>query len=1075
MSAGEGPDELPPLDERGLLATLIGRPVTVIVGIILVVLAGLLAIFDLPIQLTPDVSTPTITVSTRWPGASPAEVEAELLEEQEEALKSVVGLELMESEASPDEARVTLEFEVGTDLDVALVRVSNALTEVPSYPEAADQPVVATANAGGPPLSIIAIRSPAGTPVEQYRTWVDNEIIPRIERIPGVASIRVRGGRDTEVHVDFDPAELAARNIRVAQVAAAIRGELTDVSGGDVTVGKRRMLVRTPLIPARAEELEQVVIGSGPEGTPIRLGDVADVQVGLRKAASVAFTNDRPSLVLLLFRETGTNVLEVSQEIRDVVDQLQTELMAPEGLIIEVIDDQTDYIEGSLELVQQNLLMGAALAIGVLLLFLRSVGASGLIGLSIPVSVFGTAVGMIALGRTVNIVSLAGTTFAVGMVVDASIVVLESIDLWRSRVDSMREAALRGVSEVWGALLASTATTAAVFIPVLLWQDEVGELLRDIASAISVAVIASLIVSVLALPSLASRVLKTRAQEQRDAERRGKPMRRVQLEGRLSAAMRRVLGRQVAWLCGGPLRAIGIVAVAVSGSLVLALTLLPPMEYLPTGNRNLVFGILTLPPGYSVGEVRAMGEDIQQQVAVHVQGKREPGSDAPLPADIDGVPAIGRSFFVGDPNQIFVGASAVDPTKAGVLAAYYRARQAEIPGAFGFASQASLFGNRLGGGRAVEVDISGSDLRLLVGAGLTLMGEIKKRIPGVQVRPLPSLELGAPELHAIPRRSETASLRMSGAELGQAIDAMVDGSIIGEWGPPGGRKVNVVLRGVTRAAAEDPARTTDTKLGAAELAAIPVTTPSGTVVPIGTLAELDERLGPSLIRRIERERAITLQITPPEDLALETAMLEIRAIVDELAQAEALPGVRTRIAGTAGKLEQAKARFGEVLLLAVLIIYLLLAALYEDFLAPIVVLVTVPMAGAGGVLGLLAAGMLAPQAFDLITAVGFLILIGVVVNNAILVVDGALARLREGAMLVPAVSEAVERRIRPIFMTTLTSLAGLVPMVVVPGSGSELYRGVGAIVLGGLALSTVLTIYVVPALFVLIWRLRGVR
>lgn len=1055
--------ELAPLDERGLLAILIGRPVTVIVGIILVVLAGLMAILDLPIQLTPDVSTPTITVTTRWPGASPAEVEAEILEEQEEALKSVVGLEMMESEASPDEARITLEFEVGTDLDVALVRVSNALTEVPRYPEAADQPVVATANAGGPPLSIIAIRSPEGAPVEQYRTWVDNEIIPRIERIPGVASIRVRGGRDTEVHVDFDPAELAARGIRVAEVAAALRGELSDVSGGDVTVGKRRMLVRTPLIPDRAQDLEQIVIGSGPEGTAIRLGDVAEVRVGLRKAASVAFTNDRPSLVLLLFRETGTNVLEVSQEIRDVVAALQVEEMAPEGLIIEVIDDQTDYIEGSLALVEQNLVTGGLLAIGVLLLFLRSVGASGLIGLSIPVSVFGTAVGMIALGRTVNIVSLAGTTFAVGMVVDASIVVLESIDTWRARVESMREAALRGVSEVWGALLASTATTAAVFIPVLLWQDEVGELLRDIASAISVAVIASLIVSVLALPSLAARFLKTRAQEQREAERRGKPLRRTSLEGGLSIRARAVIGRQVAWLCRSPLRALSVVVASVTGSVVLALALLPPMEYLPTGNRNLVFGILTLPPGYSVGEVRAMGEELQSEVAKHVG------------AEVGEVPAIGRSFFVGDPNQIFCGASAVDPTQAGVLAAYYRARQAEIPGAFGFASQASLFGNRLGGGRAVEVDISGSDLRLLVGAGLTLMGEIRKRIPGVQVRPLPSLELGAPELHVIPRRNETAGLGVGGAELGQAIDAMVDGTIIGEWGPPGGRKVNVILRGVTRAAADDPSRATDTRLGSAELAAIPIATPSGAVVPIGTLAELDEQLGPSLIRRIERERAITLQITPPDDLALETAMLEIRAIVDELAQAEALPGVEARIAGTAGKLEQAKARFGEVLLLAVLIIYLLLAALYEDFLAPIVVLVTVPMAGAGGVLGLIAAGMLAPQAFDLITAVGFLILIGVVVNNAILVVDGALARLREGATLGPAVSEAVERRIRPIFMTTLTSLAGLVPMVVVPGSGSELYRGVGAIVLGGLTLSTALTIYVVPALFTLIWRLRGVK
>ncbi|HLT38322.1 MAG TPA: efflux RND transporter permease subunit, partial [Enhygromyxa sp.] len=548
MSDADSQASPPPDDEsatpsfarrQGLLATAIARPVTVTVGLILVILAGLLSVAGLPIQLTPDISTPTVTVTTAWPGSSPAEVEAEILEDQEEALKSVVGLEHMESEAKPDQAQITLEFEVGTDLDVALVRVSNALTEVPAYPEAADQPVVATASSTGPPLSIIAIRSPEGQPVAQYRTWVENDILPRLERIPGVASIRHIGGRDTEVHIDFDAAELAARRIRIADVAARVRAELVDVSAGDVTIGKRRLLVRTPLNPERAADLERVVIGAGPDRTPILLGDVATVDVGLRKPFGVAMTNDRPSMVLLLFREAGTNVLEVSQQIRTVVEQLQIEKMGPEGLIIEIIDDQTGYIEGSLELVRQNLMLGGALAILVLWLFLRSVGSAGLIGLSIPVCVFGTALGMAVLGRTVNIVSLAGTAFAVGMVVDNSIVVLESIDTWRQRVDTMTEAALRGTGEVWGALLASTATTAAVFIPVILWQDEVGELLRDVAAAISVAVFVSLLVSVLALPSLAAKFLKTRAQQERERERSGKPPEAARADPGVSVRLRK--------------------------------------------------------------------------------------------------------------------------------------------------------------------------------------------------------------------------------------------------------------------------------------------------------------------------------------------------------------------------------------------------------------------------------------------------------------------------------------------------------------------------------------------------------
>ena len=220
---------------HSLLALIIARPVTVSVGLILIILAGLMSVAGLPIQLTPDIAIPKVTVTTRWVGSSPAEVEAELLEDQEEALKSVVGLVHMESEAKPDQAEITLEFEVGTDLDVALVRVSNALTEVPAYPESADQPVVATASSTGPPLSIIVVRSPEGLPVNAYRTWLETDILPQIERIPGVASIRHIGGRDTEVHIEVDAAALASRGLRIAEVAGKLRAELVDVSVGTST------------------------------------------------------------------------------------------------------------------------------------------------------------------------------------------------------------------------------------------------------------------------------------------------------------------------------------------------------------------------------------------------------------------------------------------------------------------------------------------------------------------------------------------------------------------------------------------------------------------------------------------------------------------------------------------------------------------------------------------------------------------------------------------------------------------------------------------------------------------------
>ncbi len=1038
-----------PANEPGLLATVIRRPATVLACVLLLLLLGALSVLSLPIQLTPDIAVPTLTVTTEWPGSAPTEVEMEILEAQEDALKSVPGLVKMTSTARSDRGEITLEFEVGTPIEEALVRASNSLSQVPSYPEAAREPAIATSNSAGPPLAVITIRASDGSNVDAYRTWLDNRILPQLERIPGVAGIRLIGGRDSELHVDFDPKALAARGLTVSQVGSAIQAELRDISGGDLTLGKRRYLVRTPVAPDAPEDLEKVVLGSAEDGTPILLGDVAEVKIGLRKRTAMAMSDDAPSMVLLLWRESGTNVLEVTERIKSTVAELQAQHFEQEGLEIRLISDQTGYIHAALGLVRQNLILGGALAILVLLLFLRSVSASALIAISIPICVVGTILGMSLLGRTVNVVSLAGMAFAVGMVVDNAIVVLESIETWRVRVDNVAAAALLGVREVGGAIVASTLTTAIVFVPIITWQDEVGELLRDVAVAISLAVGFSLLVSVLAIPSFSARLLRARKQQQDNTPQRPG----------LAARLRDSVGRQVAFISASVPRALAIVLLGVGLSGWTAWTLLPPMEYLPTGNRNLVFGILIPPPGYSVDEMERIGEGIQGQVADHMGVEK------------DGVPSIERAFFVGDPNQVFMGAVATDPERVGDILNYYRELEAGVPGVFAVATQASLFGRSIGGGRAVEVELAGADLDDLVGFGGRLLGSIKGAIPNAQVRPIPSLDLGAPEIRVLPLRDQAAALGIGGRELGLVVDALVDGAIIGEFGQDGAPKIDVTLRAARPSDASQLAVATPSALVTA-----PVATPGGEVVPLSTLAKLDERPGPSLIQRIERRRAITLQVSPPVDLALEDAMAKIREDIVEgmRARGEVPEGIDVTLSGTAGQLEAAKARFGDVLLLAIVISYLLLSALFEDFIAPIAVLVTVPLAAAGGVLGLrIVDANLGPQPLDMMTALGFLILLGVVVNNAILVVDGALTRIRQGESLATAVPEAVAARVRPIFMSSLTSLAGLLPLVLFPGSGSELYRGVGAVVLGGLTLSTVLTLYLTPSLFTLLWRARG--
>lgn len=1019
----------------GIIAWAIRRPVSVSVGVILVVMFGVLSIVDIPIQLTPDITVPTISVNTAWPGATPAEVEAEILEEQEKALKSLRGLTRMKSEAKQSSASITLELDVGSNLDDALVRVTNLLAQVPNYPENARQPVVSTGDSTGPPLAVIIVQSnPPGREVAEYRTWLEDNIVSQFERIPGVASIRMVGGREQEVHVDFDVDKLAAKGITISQVATAIRSELVDISGGDISLGKRRYVVRTSVAPDEPSALRDAVITTDAAGTPITLGHVASIDFGLRKREAVGIINGSPAMAMLFVREAGSNVLEVTKEIYSVRDRLQSDYMAQEGLELNIVSDQVGYIEGALRLVRNNLIIGGVLAVLVLLIFLRSVGASAIVALSIPISIVGTVFLMARMGRTVNIVSLAGMAFAVGMVVDNSIVVLENIDTWRKREGDMARASLFATREVWGAIMASTLTTAAVFLPIIGWQDEVGELLRDVAIAVSTSVFVSLVVSVLVIPSFAARLLKPRT-----AKKTTKPEKPL---GTVAKAAR--------WLLISRTRSLATVVCAIGISGAAALWLLPPLEYLPTGNRNVVFGVVIPPPGYSTSEIEAIGQQIQAEL---VPRTGESGDKL-----------FARSFYMGSPDSAFMGGVAQDPARIKEVEGAIRGALSKVPDAFGFASQASLFGRRLGGGRSIEVDIRGSNLSDMVKVGGALFGALRKDLPGSQIRPIPGLDPGAPELRVTPKRALAAAQGFGSADLGLLVDAYVDGAIIGELGRAGEPKRDLVLRAKSNEAMTPSA-----------LRASPIATPAGRLVTLADIADVTESLGPTVIQRIERRRAITLQVNPPDDIALEDAIGRVRATVDGMRESGMIGAdIRIEYSGSAGQLSSTKARFGWTLLLALIITFLLLAALFEDFLAPLIILISVPLAGAGGLLGLfLVDTFLGAQPLDMMTALGFVILIGVVVNNAILIVDGSLSRMRDdGMQLVDAVAAAVQWRIRPILMSATTSLAGLLPLVLFPGSGSELYRGVGSVVLGGLALSTMLSIFVVPTLFTLVWSAR---
>ncbi|MEO0692939.1 MAG: efflux RND transporter permease subunit, partial [Pseudomonadota bacterium] len=512
-------------------------------------------------------------------------------------------------------------------------------------------------------------------------------------------------------------------------------------------------------------------------------------------------------------------------------------------------------------------------------------------------------------------------------------------------------------------------------------------------------------------------------------------------------------------------RAVGILLVAIigGGAAVAAWTFLPRLEYLPEGNRNLVFGLIIPPPGYNLSTT----ETIAQRIERVAQPMWE---TAPEPQLEDGTPAIDNFFFVATPGNSFVGANTVDGSRAAELIPILSRPIFAEPGTFGFMTQPSLFGRGVGGGRTIELNISGQDLQEILGVAGQAAGIVSQLLPrseGHQFRPIPGLELGAPEVRLVPDRLRLADAGLDSSGLAATVDAFNDGLRVAEI-TVGAERLNLVLKG-------DPALLGDQRTQ--DVGRFPVVTPSGEILPVSALAQVQVTAGPTEIRHRDRLRTVTLEVRPSDGLPLEAAVELLETEVVAALEQRGLPdGVRLSVSGTADQLSQTWDAIQINLLVALVIVFLVMAILFESFVLPLVILISVPVAAAGGVGGLALLNTFQVQPLDMLTLLGFIILVGIVVNNAILIVHQTLFHLREEGMApIAAIEEATRNRIRPIFMSTLTSIMGMLPLVVVPGEGSELYRGLGAVVVGGLSMSAFLTLLTVPPLLRLALSGQGAR
>ncbi len=1016
----------------------INKPVSVCVGVILVIMFGVLGIKGLPVQLTPDVERPQITVTTTWPGATPYEVEKDIVEEQEEALKGVQRLTLMEGSAFNGQAIITLTFEVGTDLDTALLNVSNKLDEVPSYPENVDRPVVEASGAESSPVIWMVLKMRDGEPykINTYRTFFENEVRQYLDRVRGVGSLFVFGGAEQQLEVVISPERLARHQLTINDVVERIRAANQDVPAGILGLDKKSYRVRTISQFQTPEDPLNILIAD--DGIRrVYLRDVAQTRIGYATQTGAMMHNHQPTIVVGVRKQQGANVIDLTERIYAAAEELNQTILKDEGLELKIVYEQTPYIHHAMDLVKRNVVIGGILAMIVLLLFLRSISATLITALAIPISAIGTFVFLWVFNRSLNVVSLAGISFAVGMLVDNAIVVLENIDRHRQMEKSAFAAAYDGAQEVWGAILASTATTVAVFLPVIFIQEEAGQLFKDIAIAITFAILLSLVVSVSVIPTM-SHLLFARQK----VTRKKMSLNSVGRAGTAVADKLVALSRLSIRNAATRTATIGILTLAAVATVWL---LMPKAEYLPQGNRNLIINFMIPPPGYSYEKRKAIGDHIFRATEPYF---KEDGKD--------GLPQIKTIFYVAADRFTLFGGLSKHETRARELMPMFMRVMNSIPGIMGFSIQAGIFQEGLGRGRNVDVNIAGENIDKIIGATWMLRGIISEKIPGANVRPDPSPENSYPEANFIPDRSKVLANGMSESELGMAVDVIMDGRKIGEFKPEQRKKIDLVLR----------SDQTDIRVPE-DVANSVVSNRFGQLIRIGDMADIQYDQGLTQIYHLERKRSIKLIVTPPLDLPLQSALEAIQNdVLSPLRQAGKLDGLDVTIGGNADKLTEALASIMWNLVLAALIIYLLMAALFENFFYPLIIMFSVPLAAAGGFIGLRLVDLLvAQQQFDIVTMLGFIILIGTVVNNAILIVHQALNNVRfYGLQGQEAIIDSVKTRIRPIFMSAATSVFGLLPLALSTGQGSELYRGLGSVILGGLAISTIFTLFIIPAL-----------
>ncbi|RCW28403.1 HAE1 family hydrophobic/amphiphilic exporter-1 [Ciceribacter lividus] len=1002
----------------GFTALFVRRPILALVFNALIVVAGLAAFYGIEVRELPDVDQPVITVRTTFSGASPETIDQEVTTVIEGAVARVSGLKSMSSTSQFGQSRVTLEFSDSTDLNVASTDVRDAISRVSNdLPDDADEPRIVKADSDSQPIMRLAVTSDRMS-LDDLTLLVDNQISDRLSTVDGVADIEIYGDQEKIFRIDVDQAALASRGLTIASLTSALSNLAFDVPAGSLTSPTQDIVVRATADLRTPEDFGSLIVQNR-----VRLRDVATVTFGADTGTTSLRSNGRAGIGLGIIRQAQSNTLSISKGVAAAVAELSKTL--PEGTELRITSDDAVFIRGSIEEVVRSLVLAAVIVVAIIYLFLRDARATIIPAVTMPVALIGTVAAIYLAGFSINILTLLAVVLATGMVVDDAIVVLENIVRRRGQGLGPRAAAVLGTREVFFAVIATTATLAAVFVPLSFLPGQVGGLFREFGFVLAFSVTLSSLVALTLCPMLASRVLKPH--EHREG---GDPL------GRFGDAFSRFYRKTLHACLAAPL-IVFVVAALFSLSALAAFSLITS-ELTPREDRSALMLRVTAPQGVSLDFMR----DQMQRIEENLEPLRKSGEVANL-FSISGFGSSKNSGFM-----VLTLAPWEERSRSqDEIAADVNAAAARVPAVRAFAMQPNSLRIR-GGGSGLQFALVGADHQTLTSAATRLVAAMEEsgRFDGPRL----TNDISQAQLSVTVDRERAAELGIDFTGLSQALQSLLDGRSIGDVFVDG-EAYPVKLASTTRPI-DDPT----------DLENVFLRTADGKIVPMSVIASLREKaVAPSLTRE-QQLASVAITAGLPAGLSLGDALNETQTIAAPLLP----PGVRVMPLAEAKTLTENSKGMGATFGFAIVIIFLVLAAQFESVISSLIIMATVPLGLACAVFALLLTG----SSLNVYSQIGLVLLVGVMAKNGILIVEFANQLRDRGQSVREAIENAANLRLRPVMMTMISTVLGGVPLVLATGAGAEARVALGWVMVGGLGLATAVTLYVTPVAYLALAR-----